>query len=72
VKKSNFFETHIQFFLMELHPNNARLAEEYCWAMVQAAGWAWYNESGSSVIESGFQLDPLLYTHVVDRLYSPF
>ena len=41
--------------------------EEYCWEITQVAGCSHYTRSGSSVLEFGFQLDPVVCTHTSDR-----
>ena len=43
-----------------------KVAEEYCWAITQAAGRPYCGQSDSAVLEFGFQLVPILdkYTSV--------
>jgi hypothetical protein len=50
------------------------VAEEYCWAITQAAGWPCSGRSGSSLLGCEFQPDPLVcaYIHVVDRMDTDF
>jgi len=47
-----------------------KTAEEYCWATTQAPGRSLCGRSGSTVLESGFQSDSVVYAHVFDHLYS--
>jgi len=47
-----------------------RLAEEYCWAITQAAGRSCCGRSGSSVLEFGYQLDSLVCTYIYSWPYS--
>jgi hypothetical protein len=47
------------------------VAEEYCWAITQAAGRSCCGRSGSSMLEFGFQLDTQVYAKVVDRVMQP-
>jgi hypothetical protein len=43
--------------------------EEYCWAITQVAGLSCCGRSVSSVLDCGFQLDSLVYTCIVDRMW---
>jgi len=45
------------------------VAEEYCWAITQAAGRSCGGRSDSSVLGFGFQLDSLVYSYVVEHVY---
>ena len=40
------------------------MAEEYCWAIIQAEKRSCCSRSGSSVLKFGFQLDSLVYLTV--------
>jgi hypothetical protein len=39
-----------------------KVAEEYGWVITQTAGPSRYDQSGSNVLEFGFQLESLIYT----------
>jgi hypothetical protein len=41
------------------------VAEEYCWAITQAAGQ-------TCCFGVGFELDPLIYAHTFDHTYIQF
>jgi hypothetical protein len=57
------------FSLQESKSNEAKVTEEYCWAMTQVgAGRSCCDRSGSSVMEFGFQLDSFLYTYTLRGL----
>ena len=48
------------------------LAEEYCWAITQAAGRSCCGRSGSSALESVFRLDSLVRKYTGDHTYTEF
>jgi len=66
-KKENeiriFLEIVLDFPLLKKKHNESNVAEEYCWAITQAIGWACCGRSGSRVLENGFQLDVLEYKY---------
>jgi hypothetical protein len=43
---------------------DTKVAEEYFWAITQAAGRSWCGRSGSSEPEFGFKLDFLVYIYI--------
>ena len=45
------------------------MAEEYCWAITQAAGRSCGGRSDSSVLGVGFQLDSLVYSYMFEHMY---
>jgi hypothetical protein len=49
-----------------------KVAEEYCWAITQAAGLSCCGRSGSRVLAIGFQLACHVYTYMVERMYCDF
>jgi hypothetical protein len=53
--------------LQELKRSEMKVAEEYSWAITQAARLSCCGRSGSSVLEPGFQLDLLVCAHTVDH-----
>ena len=62
----------LTFFSREWRHSETNVTEEYCWAMTQEAGRSCRGRSGSSVMEFGFELDSLVYTYIVDRMYTEF
>jgi hypothetical protein len=48
------------------------VAEEYCGAITQANGRCSYDISDWSVLEFGFEVDSLVYTHVVGHVCTQF
>jgi hypothetical protein len=66
IKITDKFETFSiigYFMFMRGRWRKTKIFEEYCWAMTQAARQPSCRLSGSSVLEFGFQLVCLLYTH---------
>ena len=60
-RNNSIFQTRVEFVLLrELKHRETKEAEEYCWAITQAAGRSCCGRSGSSVLEFGFRLDPLV------------
>ena len=55
-----------EFFLAGM---KAQVAEKYCWAITQAAGRSYCGRSDSSLVQPGFQLDCLVYTHIVGHIF---
>ena len=49
-------------FVFTYGKGDKTVAEEYCWAITQAAGRSCCGRSGSSVLEFGYQLDCLVCT----------
>jgi hypothetical protein len=46
------------------------VAEEYCWAITQAAGWGYAAaDQVPFMSESLFQLEWLVYTYIFDHVY---
>lgn len=43
------------------------MAEEYCLAVAQVAGRSSCGQLGCSMLESGFQMDCLVCTYIVDQ-----
>lgn len=48
------------------------MAEDCCWAIAQAVGRSCCGRAGSSMVEFGFQMDPFLYTYIVDDILCIF
>jgi len=46
-----------------------KVAGEYYWAKTQSAGPSFCGRSGSGVLESGFQMDCLVYTYFFSTIY---
>jgi hypothetical protein len=64
----------LNFSLRELKHNETKVAEEYCWAITQAAGRPCCGQSGSSW-GADFNRTLLyvhIYVHVVDRMSTDF
>ena len=61
---SNVFNRPPNISLLQPERNEAAVAEEYCWAITQAAELSCCGRSGYSVLEFGFQTDCLLYTYI--------
>jgi hypothetical protein len=57
------------FSLREWKRNEKKEAEEYCWAITQAAGRPYRGRSGSSVLGFGFQLDSIVFTYLYIYIY---
>jgi len=55
--------------LREWKRNEKKEAEEYCWAIIQAAGRSYRGRSGSSVLEFGFLLDSVVFTYLYVYVY---
>jgi hypothetical protein len=70
-KINNSLETR-QFSSHDWKRSETKLVEEYCWAIIQAAGRSYCGRSGSRVLEFGFKLDSLVHTHIVDHMYTQF
>jgi len=49
-----------------------KVAEEYRWAITQAAGWLYCCRLVSSVLELRFQLYSPVCIHTVDHMYTQF
>jgi hypothetical protein len=58
--------------LREWERNVTKMAEEYCWAITQAAGRSSCGPSSSSVLKFGFQLDSLVYTYTAEHMHTEF
>ena len=69
-KWNNTFETGQNFSLWRRRRNDTKVAEEFCWAITQAAGRSCCSRSGSCVLEFGFQLDSLVCTYIFDHTYA--
>jgi len=50
------------FFLRKQKRNDLNVAEEYCWALTQAAGRSCCSRSGVRVLGFGLQLDAYVYS----------
>ena len=48
------------------------MAEEYSWAIIQAAGWSCCSRPFSCMLTFGCQMDSIVYTYVVDHVYPWF
>jgi hypothetical protein len=59
-KKLRTFFKRAEFFIAGMKASRDEGGEEYCWAMLQAAGRSYCGRSGSCVLEYGFQLDRLV------------
>jgi len=59
-----------EFLLVGMNCNKTKVEEEYCRAITQEAGQSCCGQSGSCVLEFGFQLDSLLYTNIFDHMYT--
>jgi len=49
-----------------------KVAEEYCWAMTQATGQSCCDKLSFSVVDSRFQLDPLIHAYISDDMHTEF
>jgi hypothetical protein len=58
--------------LQEWKRNETKVAEEYCWAITQAAVKSCCSRLVASVLEFGFELDSLVYAYIVDDVYTEF
>jgi hypothetical protein len=52
--------------------SETNVAEEYCWAITQAASKSRCVLSGPSVLTLVFHMDCVAYTHIVDHMYTQF
>jgi len=55
-----------------LQCNELKMAEKYCWVITQVVRQTCLGQSGYTVLEYGFQVDILVYTYVVDHMYTEF
>jgi hypothetical protein len=62
----------LNFCWWEWKCNETKVAKEYCWAITQEAEQSSCGQSGSCVLEFGFQPDSLLYTNIFDHMYTQF
>ena len=60
IKLWRFLKGLPKFSLRERKRSETKVAEEYCWAITQAAGWLYGGRSGTSVLVFGFQLGSFL------------
>jgi hypothetical protein len=67
-----FLKRALNFSLWEWKCKETKVAEEYCWAITQAAERYCCGRSGSSESEFGCQLDSLVCTHTVDHMCTRF
>ena len=58
------------FSMWECKRNETNLAEEYCWAMTQAAGRSFCGRSGASVVGLGFKLDSAIYVYIHTHVHT--
>jgi hypothetical protein len=63
-----FLKSILNFFLWEQKHNATKVAEEYCWAITQAAGQLCCCRLDSTVLELDFNWTPL-YIHSVDDIF---
>lgn len=64
-----FLKARRAFSWREGKGTETKVAEDCCWAIIQAVGRSCCGRAGSSVVEFGFQMDPFLYTYIVDDMF---
>lgn len=69
---STFLKARRAFPWRDGKGTETKVAEECCWAITQAVGRPCCGRAGSSMVEFGFQVDPFLYTYIVDDILSIF
>ena len=63
-KKAFFFKLEPYCSFRGWKRNETKLAQEYCWAITQAARRSCCAWAGSNVLKSGFQLDYFVHVHM--------
>ena len=62
---STILENRTSFSLWEWKYYDMKVADKYCWVTTKGVWWwSCCSQSGSSVLESGFKLESLVYTYM--------
>jgi hypothetical protein len=61
-----------EFSLVGKKRNTTKVAEESYWAITQAVGRSRYGRSDSGVLQFGFKMTSLVYTHIVEHVSTVF
>ena len=67
-----FWKANWIFSMRERKHHEKKFAEEYFWAITQAAGRSCCGRSGFRVLHFGFQMDSLVYIHIGDHMQTQF
>jgi len=59
-------------FSLQKGKHEIKMAEEYCWVITLAVSRLCCGQPGSSILEFGFQLDTIVYTHTVEHMDTHF